>query len=197
MSDQGVAPGQKSFPALVTVCTCESHLESRLNSSILWFRLEPRSNSKIRGNDRTHSLTLPPHFLCPDDPYSFLSLLSSAVGLSQGGCLHRAVWARCLCLSYHYTTLCKTQPCTSPHALHSHFSCLTPPSCLSFFSISKGAQKYLLNNCNCLCIWAGTYCFRIPPLHAVSAHHFPYILSSSLVYILIYLLPSLKYSNFY
>lgn len=122
---------QKSFPALVTVCTCETHLESRLNSSVLWFRLESRSNSKIGGNYRTHSSTLSLHFLCPDNPYSFLSLLSSAMGLNQGGCLHRAVWARCLSLSCHYTTLCKTQPCTSPHALRCHFSCWTPGSIMS------------------------------------------------------------------
>lgn len=151
----------KWFPASVTICTCETHLESRLNSSILWFRLEPRSNSKIGGNDRIHSSILFPHLLWLDNPYTFSSLLSSGFGLIQGGCLHRAIWARCLSLSCHSTTLCMTQPGTFLMHCAVTFLVWHPIMSVSFFSISQGAQNYLLNERNyCPCVWAGTYCSR-------------------------------------
>lgn len=51
-------------------------------SSILWFRLELQSNSKIEGNDRTLS-SVPSHFLCLDNS-SFLKLLSHVELISSG-----------------------------------------------------------------------------------------------------------------
>lgn len=116
----------KWFPASVTICTCETHLESRLNSSILWFRLEPRSNSKIGGNDRIHSSILFLHLLWLDNPYTFLSLLSSGIGLIQGGLSAQSNLSQVpfSVLSLHHLVYDTARH--FPHALCCHFSCLTP-----------------------------------------------------------------------
>lgn len=124
-------------------------------SSILWYRLELQSNSKIEGNDRTLS-SVPSHFLCLDNS-SFLKLLSHVELISSGEPV-------CIKQSEPFSALPGNQLWRFSHTLPvTHFSCLMSPSCLYPYPPAPGAQTQLLNDPNCcLHFWEGTYCSRIP-----------------------------------
>lgn len=105
-------------------------------SSILWFRPEPQSNSKIEGNDRTLS-SVPSHFLCLDNS-SFLKLLLHVELISSGEPV-------CIKQSEPFSALPGNQPWRFSHTPHLSLTFLA--WCPHHVCISLAQPQVLKHNC--------------------------------------------------
>lgn len=99
--------------------------------AFLDLRLEPQSNSRIGGNNRTDSSIPSPHFLYLDNSCSFLRLLSSGAGLIGGPvCTKQSEPGALLCPPQQNHLVSDTASVLPSRRATVSFSCLMSPPCL-------------------------------------------------------------------
>lgn len=132
---------QKSFPALITVCTWNL---PRKGSFQAFFDLDLNLSPAPKLGETIDSFFNSFSSLCLDNPYSFLSLKWNRPhpgGLSTWSSLSQVPFS-VLPLNHlvHDTAMALPSHCYAVHFLSD-----TPTMSVSLSSISQGTQKYLLN----------------------------------------------------